>query len=49
MQWYDGSPFERAVEPLTKQAWAILKDPSDGIFNYWVDYARQHPDRVGAE
>jgi hypothetical protein len=49
MQWYHGSPFENAVGPLTKQAWSILKDNRNGIFKYWVDYARQHPERVGAE
>ena len=49
MEWYHGSPFEKAVEPLTEQAWSILKDKKNGIFKYWVDYARRHPEGVGAE
>lgn len=49
MEWYHGSPFETAVEPLTKRAWSILKDKKDGIFKYWVDYARRNPEQVGAE
>jgi hypothetical protein len=46
--WYHGSAFEKAVGPLTEEAWAILEDKKDGIFKYWVDYARRHPERVGA-
>src|SRR5262245_16813123 len=47
---YHGSPFEKAVTPLDNQARAILDRKSDhGIFKYWVDYARRHPERVGAE
>lgn len=49
MEWYDGSPFEKAVEPLTDQAWSILKDKKLGILKYWVDYARRYPEKVGAE
>ncbi|HMJ64988.1 MAG TPA: hypothetical protein VK615_06530 [Candidatus Binatia bacterium] len=47
MNWYHGSPLETAVEPLTKKAWSI-RDKNQGIFKYWVDYARRHPERVGA-
>lgn len=49
MEWYHGSPFEKAVGPLTEQAWSILKHKKNGIFKYWVDYARRHPQQVGAE
>ena len=49
MDWYHGSPFEQLIEPLNKQAWSLLKDKPNGIFKYWVDYARRHPERVGAE
>jgi hypothetical protein len=34
--------------PLNEQARAILKDKKSGIFDYWVDYARKYPERVGA-
>jgi hypothetical protein len=46
-QWYQGSPLETAVEPLNEQAWKFLDKHKDGIFHYWVDYARKHPDGVG--
>jgi hypothetical protein len=45
--WYHGSEFERVIEPLTEEAWAILKPRWNGIFSYWVAYARRHPDRIG--
>src|SRR5437667_3338274 len=40
-EWYHGSPFEKAVDPLTEQAWSILAGKKNGIFKYWVDYARR--------
>jgi hypothetical protein len=49
MKWYHGSAFEQAVGPLTRQAWSILKSKKNGIFKYWVDYARRHPEQVGVE
>src|SRR5215471_6772776 len=49
MEWYDGSAFEKAIDPFTKQAWAILDGKKNGILKYWVDYAREHPEGVGAE
>ncbi len=48
-KWYHGSELEKAVKPLNHRAWAILKQRKNGIFSYWVDYARKHPERVGAE
>jgi hypothetical protein len=48
MDWYHGSEFEKAVEPLSREAWAILEHKKSGIFDYWVDYARRFPERVGA-
>jgi len=47
-QWYPGSPLETAVEPLNEQAWKFLDKHKNGIFHYWVDYSRKHPDGVGA-
>jgi hypothetical protein len=49
MRWYHGSPLEKAMEPLDKRACSILAAKKNGIFEYWVDYARRHPERVGAE
>jgi hypothetical protein len=48
MNWYHGSAFERAVAPLDKKSRAILDGKGGNIFKYWVDYARRHPERVGA-
>jgi hypothetical protein len=49
MDWYHGSPLEKALQSLNDRAWAILKQRKHGIFSYWVDYAKKHPERVGAE
>jgi hypothetical protein len=46
--WYHGSRLEEAVMPLNRRAWAILQGRWNGIFSYWVEYARRHPERVGA-
>jgi len=48
-EWYYGSPLEKALAPLTKRAWSILEGRKNGIFNYWVDYARRFPERIGNE
>jgi hypothetical protein len=49
MDWYHGSPFEKATDPLTEEARSILaRKGGNGIFKYWVDYARRYPERVGA-
>jgi hypothetical protein len=45
--WYPDSPFEQAMEPLNQRAWSILEAHENGIFHYWVTYARKHPDRLG--
>ncbi|HEY2922224.1 MAG TPA: hypothetical protein VGK77_24865 [Candidatus Binatia bacterium] len=47
--WYHGSALEKAVEPLNKQAWSLLDGKWNGIFSYWVTYARRYPERVGAQ
>lgn len=46
-QWYHGSPLEAAVEDLNAQAWEFLDKHENGIFHYWVEYARKHPEGVG--
>jgi hypothetical protein len=48
MEWYHGSPLEEAVDPLTKEAWSILKPKENGILQFWVDYARRYPGQAGA-
>jgi hypothetical protein len=48
-EWYHGSALEKAVDPLTRKAWSILAGKKKGILDYWVDYARKHPERVGAK
>jgi hypothetical protein len=48
IDWYLGSPMEVLMEPLNDRAWSLLKDEPMGILQYWVNYARKHPDRIGA-
>ncbi len=48
MDWYHGSAFEEAVQPLDDQARSILAGKGGSLFKYWVDYARHYPERVGA-
>jgi hypothetical protein len=47
-EWYHGSALKQALEPLNRQTEAVLEKNQLGIFKYWLDYARRHPDRVGA-
>jgi hypothetical protein len=49
MEWYNSSALEKAVGPLNAKAWAIVGQKKNGIFSYWVEYARKYPERVGAE
>jgi hypothetical protein len=44
--WYHGSALEEAVSPLNEMAWAILQTKPMGLFTYWLEYARQFPERV---
>jgi hypothetical protein len=48
MQWYHGSGLEAELDDLNKRAWQILEGRWNGIFSYWVEYARQYPERLGA-
>jgi hypothetical protein len=45
-KWYHGSALEEALAPLNKQAWAIHQEKPMGLFTYWIDYARQFPERL---
>ena len=47
MQWYHGSGLEADVDQLNRRAWQILDGRWNGIFSYWVEYARRHPERLG--
>jgi hypothetical protein len=44
--WYSDSGVERAMGPLNKRLWAICERSSYGLMQYWLDYARNHPERV---
>lgn len=41
--WYSDSPLEAALEPLNDRATNFLEKHKNGIFHYWVTYARKHP------
>ncbi len=45
-KWYHGSPLEKEIEPLNERARKILDGKKNGIFEYWVNYARKYPERV---
>jgi hypothetical protein len=45
-KWYHGSLLEKEIEPLNKRAWKILEGKKNGIFGYWVSYARKYPERI---
>ena len=45
-KWYHDSPLEKEIKPLNKQAWKILEGKKNGIFEYWVNYAREHQERI---
>jgi hypothetical protein len=45
-KWYHGSALEKAVTPLNVKAWAILDTKQMGLFSYWLEYARQFPERL---
>jgi hypothetical protein len=47
--WYNSSPLAAKLNPLNDRAWAILEGKELGIFKYWVDYARRHPEGVGVD
>jgi len=45
-KWYHNSPLENEIKPLNEQAWIILEAKKNGIFEYWVNYARKYPERI---
>ena len=45
-KWYHDSPLENKVKPLNEQAGKILEAKKNGIFEYWVNYARKYPERI---
>jgi hypothetical protein len=45
-KWYHGSPLEKEIDPLNERAWRILDGKKNGVFEYWVNYARKYPERI---
>jgi hypothetical protein len=43
--WYNGSEFEKATEPLSSRWWELEK-VDDGIFGCWTRHARKYPHKV---
>ena len=47
VDWYLDSELEQALDPLNEQFWALHASlGEDGLFHYWVQYARKYPHRV---
>jgi hypothetical protein len=45
-KWYHGSLLEKEIEPLNERARKILDGKKNGVFEYWVNYARKYPERI---
>ncbi len=46
-EWYESSGLEAALAPLNKRLWKICSEsPDHGLLRFWLDYARQHPERL---
>jgi hypothetical protein len=45
--WVSSSGLEAAIKPLNQRMWELSEqqDPQ-GLFGYWVSYARRYPDRI---
>jgi hypothetical protein len=43
--WYNGSDFKKATEPLSSRWWELEKIDG-GIFGCWTRYARKYPHKV---
>jgi hypothetical protein len=44
--WYPGSTLEKELDPLNEAAYSLLEGKWNGIFEYWVAYARKYPERI---
>jgi hypothetical protein len=44
--WYKTSELEATLMPLNRRWWDICGSNDNGIFKYWIAYARRYPDRV---
>ena len=44
--WYGTSELEATLMPLNLRWWEICNSDNDGLFRYWVTYARKYPERV---
>jgi hypothetical protein len=42
--WYHGSPLEKRLGALNDEAWRIWHETENGLFAYWIAYARQFPE-----
>lgn len=47
-KWYHGSEFEHSIKPLNHEAQHIMDAKKRGIFDYWINYTRHYPERIGA-
>ena len=45
--WYETSGVEAAMRPLNQRLWKICnQSPEYGLMQFWLGYARNHPERV---
>jgi hypothetical protein len=46
LEWYPDSPLATATVSLTNEAYAIWEKQPQGLFSFWLLYARRYPDRL---
>ncbi len=44
--WVGDSELEKVMDPLNTKMWKLEKARKYGLMNYWLDYARERPERV---
>ncbi len=46
LEWSPGSPLATAVGPLTNEAYGIWEKQPQGLFSFWLSYARRCPGKL---
>ena len=46
VEWYSSSPLATATVSLTNEAYAIWEGQPQGLFSFWLAYARRYPGKM---
>ncbi|MBL8523357.1 MAG: hypothetical protein JNN20_06695 [Betaproteobacteria bacterium] len=44
--WYNDSELEATLNPLNQRWWELCSSQNNGLFRYWLLYARKYPEHV---